>query len=67
MVEIRPEVIELIAPVIEDKKTNIVRGDFWEHINGSPGVYDFIDLDIWPTWVRLYCPLRKPDWGAPKH
>ena len=48
VLEIRPEVLELIAPVIENKRTNIVRGDVWEHINRSPGAYDFIDLDIWP-------------------
>ena len=48
VVEIRSEVVELVAPVIENKKTRIVCGDIWEHINGSPGAYDFIDLDIWP-------------------
>ena len=48
VVEIRPEVIELIAPVIENRKTKIICGDVREHINESPGVHDFIDLDIWP-------------------
>ena len=48
VIEIRPEVIELIAPVIENQKINIVQGDVWGHINESPGAYDFIDLDIWP-------------------
>ena len=47
VVEIRPEVIELIAPVIENKKTRIICGDVWEHINMSPGAYGFIDMDIW--------------------
>ena len=48
IVEIRPEVVELIAPAIENKKIMVICGDVWEHIAASPGGYDFIDLDIWP-------------------
>ena len=48
VVEIRPEVIELIAPVIANQKTVIIQGDVWEHIDRHPETYDFIDLDLWP-------------------
>lgn len=48
VVEIRPEVIELIAPVIGNEKTTIIHGDVWEHIVRHPETYDFIDLDLWP-------------------
>ena len=59
VVEIRPEVTELIAPVIENKKVNIVLGDVWEHIAVSPGIYDFIDLDIWPDVGRAVLSIEE--------
>ena len=66
VLEIRPEVLELIAPVIENKKTNIVRGDVWEHINGSPGAYDFIDLDIWPDVSTAVLSIEETRLGCAK-
>ena len=48
VVETRPELVELIAPVVANKKTTFLVGDVWEHLASHPGTYDFIDLDIWP-------------------
>lgn len=48
VVEARPEVVELIAPLVENKKTTVLVGDIWEHLASHPGTYDFIDLDLWP-------------------
>ena len=64
VVEIQPEVIELIAPIIENKKANIVLGDVWEHIAASPDVYDFIDLDIWPDVGRAVLSIEETRLGC---
>ena len=66
VVEIRHEVIQLIAPVVANEKIEIVSGDVWDHIDESPGAYDFIDLDIWPDVGRAVMSIDETRSGCSK-
>ena len=52
VIEIRPEVISLIWPIVENDKTTVIQGDLWAHINEKSETYDFIDIDVWAELGR---------------
>ena len=47
VIEISPEVVELIKPRLGNKKIEIIQADAWEWVKTAEGPVDFIYADIW--------------------
>lgn len=57
IVELRPEIIDLVYPQLELKdKTDIICGDFYSFVDMTSKRYDFIYVDIWGS---ITAPLRE--------
>ena len=47
VVEIDEDVVDLISPLIEMRKTTIINDDFWLYLYRTEEIYDTCILDIW--------------------
>ncbi len=59
IVEQEKDVIDLVYPVVENKKTSVIKGDAIEFIKTTDRKFDFIHIDIWASVSTPYLVIDK--------
>ncbi len=59
IVEQEKDVVDLVYPVVKNKKTNTIIGDAIEFLKNTDKKFDFIHIDIWASVTTPYLEIDK--------